>query len=223
MRPAVDFSEQEFVRHTAMKEGGVLVYGGMLDRVLCSAGSGWDDQLSTFLAADRRYIPADPRKPTSLQSSSFYKCVEYVSAYDHDLTLSSSLYYAADVFLGLRHTPARGIDAFQQRVLTGELMVWFETNGPSSTLPHMDMTGGISSMMGKKGRKLIGWWDLADNALLDVRAGSPCRWVNTGDATLSLSQLLLCPSFRWAIVCTSQHISIPPDTHTSSSLWKQVE
>ena len=187
MRPAVDFSEQEFVRHSAMKEGGVLVYSAMLDGVRCPAGSGWDEQLSTSLAAHRRYIPAGARKPTSLQPSSLYKCVEYVSAHDHDLTLSSPLYHAADVFRGLRHTPARRIAAFQQRVLTNELMVWFETKGPSSTLPHMDMTGGISSMVGETGRKLIGWWDLADSALLDVRAGVPCRWMNTGDATLSHS------------------------------------
>ena len=171
MRPAVDFSDQEFVRHSAMKEGGVLVYSAMLDGVRCPAGCGWDEQLSTSLAAHRRYIPAGARKPTSLQPSSLYKCVEYVSANDHDLTLSSPLYHAADVFRGLRHTPARRIEAFQQRVLTNELMVWFETNGPSSTLPHMDMTGGISSMVGETGRKLIGWWDLADRRVVGRQSG----------------------------------------------------
>jgi hypothetical protein len=65
-------------------------------------------------------------------------------------------FQACDVYQGAVRWP-RYVGSLQQDVLANRRLVWLESSGPTSTTPHMDMTGGASTVLA--GHKLFCWWD----------------------------------------------------------------
>jgi hypothetical protein len=131
-RHSTRFTQTSYLLDDASTEGGVVLYSDMAatDRAVCADWSA----VSAAMAQRRRWV-----------SQSVWKVAAYVDSSRLGISIDSELFRRCDVFSGPVRWP-KCIGALQQHSLANPGVVWFETNGPTSTTGHMDLTGGISHL-----------------------------------------------------------------------------